>query len=183
MDVVKRFRSLKFYWRTLGFRIFHNVRFGAGNRIDSGCNLSTKYGGRIEIGSDNEILFGVSLLTYGGKITIGHHCSINPFTIIYGHGHGVTIGNDVLIAGHCVIIPSNHNYQNSSTPIRLQGATSKGIVIENNVWIGANSTILDGVRISEGAVVAAGSVVNRDVTKNSLVGGVPARHLKFRNEN
>jgi len=120
-------------------------------------------------------------MTYGGSIIIGDRCSINPHTVIYGHGKGTVIGNDVLIAAHCVIIPANHNFSDASRPINAQGVNSKGIIIHDNVWIGAGCTILDGVEIGAGAIVAAGCVVNRDVPENVIVGGVPCRIIKKRN--
>ncbi|MBW4481634.1 MAG: acyltransferase [Tildeniella torsiva UHER 1998/13D] len=110
---------------------------------------------------------------------IGNNCSINPFSIIYGHG-GVNIGNDVLIAAHVVIIPSNHNFDSLQHPIRTQGNTSLGISIEDNVWIGTGAKILDGVTIHEGGIVGAGAVVTSNVEAYSIVGGVPARTIKLR---
>jgi acetyltransferase-like isoleucine patch superfamily enzyme len=118
-------------------------------------------------------------MTYGGVIKIGDGCSINPYSILYGHGN-LTIGNNVLIAAHTVIIPANHNFKDLEIPIHQQGLTTKGICIEDNVWIGAGCKILDGVTIGFGAIVAAGAVVTKDVVPNTIVGGVPARLLKTR---
>ena len=141
--------------------------------------LNTEYGGKIIIGNNTELLYGVLLMTYGGNIRIGNHCSINPYTVLYGHGN-LTIGNNVLIAGHCLIIPSNHKFNDINMPIREQGVTKKGIVIEDNVWIGSGCRILDGVTIGTGAIIAAGAVVNKDVLANTVVGGVPAKMIKKR---
>lgn len=143
--------------------------------------VECRHGGSISVGSGTEILDHAMLLTYGGAIDIGKNCSINPFTIIYGHG-GTKIGNDVLIAAHTVIIPSNHNFLSLDIPIRLQGNTSKGIIIEDNVWIGAGCKILDGVTIGRGSVIAAGAVVNKNVEPFSVVGGVPAKLIKKRTQ-
>ena len=82
------------------------------------------------------------LLTYGGDISIGNFCSINPFSVIYGHG-GVKIGDGVRIATHCVIIPANHNFEAIDQFIFQQGETRKGIIIEDDVWLGAGARILD----------------------------------------
>lgn len=141
--------------------------------------LDTSHGGKITIGDNCELLNGSMLMTYGGNITIGKNCSINPYTILYGHGN-LTIGNNVLIAAHTVIIPANHNFQNINKTINSQGLTALGIKIEDNVWIAANCTILDGVTIGEGAIVAAGTVVNRNVAPYSIVAGVPAKLIKQR---
>jgi acetyltransferase-like isoleucine patch superfamily enzyme len=141
--------------------------------------FNTEYGGTIVIGKGCEILTGVLLMTYGGNIKIGDNCSINPYTILYGHGN-LTIGSNVLIAGHCLIIPANHKFSDKNIPINRQGETRRGIVIEDNVWLGAGVKILDGVRIGSGSIVAAGAVVNKNVLQNTIVGGVPARFIKNR---
>lgn len=148
--------------------------------VSKSALLECRYGGSIYIGNATEILEQVMLLTYGGTIEIGDNCSINPFTVIYGHG-GTKIGNNVLIAAHTVIIPSNHNFEKLDKPIRLQGNISKGICIEDDVWIGAGCRILDGVTVGRGSVIAAGAVVNHNIEPFSVVGGVPAKLIKKRN--
>jgi len=135
--------------------------------------------GQIRLGKGTKIRSYACLYTYGGNISLGSNCSLNPFSIIYGHG-GVTIGNNVRIAAHCVIVASNHNFDQLDIPISEQGITSKGIVIEDDVWIGSGAIILDGVRIGGGAIIAAGAVVNRDVEPMSTVGGVPAHIISRR---
>jgi acetyltransferase-like isoleucine patch superfamily enzyme len=145
-------------------------------RISKRCVIKTKFGGAVVIKRNSEIHDGVSLYTYGGNILIGENTSINHKTIIYGHG-GTYIGNNVLIAGHCMIIPSNHIYKDRDKLIREQGNSSIGIWIEDDVWIGHGCSILDGVRIGEGAIIAAGSVVNKNVEPFTIVGGVPHRKI------
>ena len=139
--------------------------------------LECRGGGSIRIGDETEILDGAMLLTYGGHITIGARCSINAYTVIYGHGN-TTIGNDVLIAGHCMIIPSQHNFMSRDVPIRLQGNTSKGITIEDDVWIGHAAIILPGIHIGKGAIIAAGSVVTKNIPAGATAVGIPARIIK-----
>lgn len=119
------------------------------------------------------------LMTYGGEIRIGDDCSVNPLSIVYGQG-GLRIGNGVRIAAHTVIIPANHTPSTEGQPVRFGPITSRGIDIEDNVWIGAGSRILDGVRIGKNAVIGAGSVVTRSVPANSTVAGVPARVIRQR---
>jgi acetyltransferase-like isoleucine patch superfamily enzyme len=156
-----------------------DIKLAKNIRIYPNVIMNTEYGGKICIGKNCELLYGVLLMTYGGNITIGNGCSINPYTVLYGHGN-LTIGNDVLIAGHCLIIPANHIYSDISRPINQQGERRKGIIIEDNVWIGAGCRILDGVHIGQGAIIAAGAVVNKDVLTNTIVGGVPAKLIKNR---
>lgn len=142
--------------------------------------MERNYGGNIVIGEHNELLQGVILMTYGGLIKIGNNCSVNPYTIIYGHGKGVIIGDNVLIAGHCMLIPSNHIFSNKNTPITNQGEISEGIVIEDDVWLGSGVKILDGVTVARGTVIAAGSVVNKNTDSYSVYAGVPAKKIKDR---
>jgi acetyltransferase-like isoleucine patch superfamily enzyme len=114
-----------------------------------------------------------------GFISIGSRCSIHSFCVLLGEG-GITIGNDVRIAASTIIVSANHRFEDPAIPIWQQGMKAKGVCIGNDVWIGANCTILDGVVIGDGAVVAAGALVNKNVEPYSVVGGVPARLLKFR---
>ena len=163
------------------FKINKNkdIFLGQNVHVNKSAIIDTKNGGKIEIGNNTEILDGVIIQTYGGNIKIGKNCSINAYSILYGHG-GLTIGDDVLIAGHCMIIPSNHIFIDINKPIREQGGFHKGIVIENDVWISHGCSILDNVTISNGAIIAAGSVVNKNVQKLNIVGGVPAKKIKKR---
>ncbi len=136
-------------------------------------------GGAIRIGRNCEIHPYSMILTYGGAIEIGDNCSLNPFAIVYGHG-GVRIGNSVRIAAHTVIVPANHNPPSDGVPLHLSGATGKGIVIDDNVWLGAGCRVLDGVHLSRNVIVGAGSVVTRSVPENATVVGVPARVVRVR---
>lgn len=131
------------------------------------------------MGRNCEIHDFAMLLTYGGNIAIGDYCSVNPFTIVYGHG-GVTIGNGVRIAAHTVLIPANHDASDVSQPLHASGVTAVGIVIEDEVWIGTGCRILDGVRVGHHAVIGAGSVVTRSIPANSTAVGVPARVISTR---
>jgi acetyltransferase-like isoleucine patch superfamily enzyme len=135
----------------------------------------------VKVGDFCRIWNGAELHSHGGFIEIGDYCSINPYSIIYGSG-GVKIGNFVRIATHTVIVASMHVFDRLDIPIKSQGCKASGIVIEDDVWIGAGVCILDGVRIGTGAVIAAGAVVNRDVPPYHVVAGVPARVVKQREE-
>lgn len=110
---------------------------------------------------------------------MGDHVTVNPFSVLYGHG-GLRIGSNVLIAAHVIIIPANHRFDRADILIRKQGESRLGITIGDDVWIGAGARILDGVTIGTGCVVAAGAVVTRDVQPYSVVAGVPARTIKRR---
>jgi acetyltransferase-like isoleucine patch superfamily enzyme len=163
-------------------KLLLNARIEIGRRTIFYKNtvVKTNNGGKIKIGEDCEFIFGSCLMTNGGLITIGNRCSINQYVIIYGNGKGVIIGNDVMIAAHTVIIPFNHKFENLAVPMYSQGISSKGIFIEDDVWIGAGCKILDGVKIGRGSIIAAGAVVTKDILPNSVVTGIPGKVIKFR---
>ncbi|OWY07404.1 hypothetical protein B6V74_18410 [Thioclava sp. F42-5] len=122
------------------------------------------------------------LASNGGSIEMGDDCSVNPYSVLYGKG-GLKIGNGVRIAAQTVIVPTNHGTDDLTMPIFKQKSRSIGIVIEDDVWIGANCTILDGVRIAQGCVIGAGSVVSKSTKPFGIYAGVPARLIKMRGAN
>ena len=156
-----------------------DISIGKNTAIDPSVIFNNSKGGSIEIGDNCHIFENVIIATYGGDIKIGNHTSINPFCVIYGHG-GLTIGNEVRIATHTVIVPANHIFDDIDKPIRKQGLSKKGIHIGNNIWIGAGVKILDGVTVEDDVIIAAGAVVNSNISKGNIVGGVPSKVLKKR---
>jgi len=134
----------------------------------------------VKIGDFAEIKEYVIIKTYKNQVVIGKYSQLNPFTVIYG-GSGVQIGDNVMIAPHCMIAAGNHDFSQTEKPMRFAGSISKGpIIIEDNVWIGANCIITDGVRIGKDSVIGANSVVTADVNPYDIVGGVPAKFIKNR---
>lgn len=111
------------------------------------------------------------------SLKIGEKTEINPGTAIYGE---VLIGEHVMIAPNCMISGGNHRFDDVTLPMMLQGSSNKGICIEGDVWIGANSVILDGVTLRRGTIVAAGSVVSKSTEPFSIVAGIPAIKIKTR---
>jgi len=112
------------------------------------------------------------------SVRIGSNCSINDFVHIWGAG-GVQIGDDCLIASHCVITSQSHDPSALRRDQRYRETSVNGpIVIGNNVWICSGAIILPNVTIGDGAIVAAGAVVNCDVAAGSMVGGVPAKLIR-----
>ncbi len=128
------------------------------------------------IGKPLDVAFGLFPPIYtdcGLNITIGRRTFINMGCSFQDWG-GITIGDDCLIGHNCTICTVNHSME----PARRGDMVCKPVKIGNRVWIGANSTILPGVTIGDGAIIAAGAVVNRDVAPNTIVGGVPAKTIK-----
>ena len=121
-----------------------------------------------------------------GFFEIGDHSYIGCNAVIGAGGGGIKIGNNVLI-GQCVNFHSeSHVFADASAPIRTQGISYKGILIEDDVWIGSKATILDGVVIGAGSIIGAGAVVNHSIPPYSIAVGIPARIVGLRervNEN
>lgn len=110
---------------------------------------------------------------YGKNITVGKNVFINSACCFQDQG-GIEIGNGCLIGQQVVIATLNHGF----TPERRQDVVPKKVTIGNNVWIGAHATILPGVTIGDNAIIGAGAVVTKDVPKNAVVAGVPAKIIK-----
>ncbi len=118
-----------------------------------------------------------------GAVTIGADCAINSGTVMYT-GNGIRIGDAVLIAANCTLAPTNHAFGDRTRRIRDQGfqPSRGGIVIGDDVWLGANVVVLDGAVIGQGCVVAAGSVVRGELESFSIYAGVPAKRVGARGE-
>jgi galactoside O-acetyltransferase len=116
-----------------------------------------------------------------GDIEIGDRVSLNANVYLNASGGGrIVVGHDVLVGPNAVFRTSDHVTLDPERPIREQGHAAGVIILEEDVWIAANVTVVGGVRIGRGAVVAAGAVVTADVEPYSVVGGVPARLIKRR---
>lgn len=157
------------------------ILLGNDVRVGRFCLLKSNPRSSIKIGQKSVLHEGVIVRSFDSSIVIGSNTTINPYTVLYSAG-GLSIGSNVLIATHVVISAHNHEFKNRNILIKKQGLSKLGIRIEDDVWIGANATILDGVIIGEGAVVAAGAVVTKNVAPFSVVGGVPAKEISQRIE-
>ncbi len=142
----------------------------------SDLEVSTR-GTRIIVGAASKIDSFVKIKPVGGMadVIIGEHCYINSGCVIYS-GNGITIGNNVLIAANCTLAPVNHSFRDRQRLIRDQGFLPGrgGIVIEDDVWVGANCVLLDGAILRRGCVVGAGSLVRGELPSYSICLGSPA---------
>lgn len=136
-------------------------------------------GGSVRIGADCAIHEFACLYGSRGDIALGDHVAVHPFAILYGDGN-VRVGNHVQIAAHVVIVSDNLHFRDAGRLIACQGRDRDGIVIEDDVWIGAHACILDGVRIARGCVVGAGAVVTRSTEPYGVYVGVPAKQVAKR---
>lgn len=116
-----------------------------------------------------------------GHVEIGSRVYINSGCVLYS-GNGIKIGDDVLIGPNCNLVPTNHNFDASDRPIADQGfmPSKGGVVIEDDVWLGAGVTLADGALVRKGAVVGANALVLGEVPAFSIVGGVPAIQIGSR---
>lgn len=116
-----------------------------------------------------------------GDVVIGPETVINSGCVLYT-GHGITIGRGVAVAANCTFAPTNHEYARKDVPIRAQGfrPSKGGIVVGDDVWIGANCVILDGAVIGQGCVIAAGSIVRGTLDPYGIYGGYPIRRIGAR---
>ncbi len=168
--------------RNVRLRFASHIRLGHGCYLDEGVYLHACPGG-IEIGPGTIVMHGAVLHVYNFRnlphagIRIGRNGLIGEYTVIRGQG-GVTIGDRVYTSPMTQIIAVNHVFDDPARPFVEQGITAEGIVIEDDVWLGAGAIVTDGVRIGRGAVVAAGAVVTQDVPPHAVVGGVPARVIR-----
>ena len=129
-------------------------------------------------GSDLVVSHGV-IFEFPERIDLGDRVFVNRGTLITAHTD-IHIGDDVLIGPYVVINSGDHDYSDLTQPIASQGHATGPIDIGNDVWLGAHCVILRGVKVGDGAVVAAGAVVIDDVPPRTLVAGVPAVPKKSR---
>ncbi len=140
-------------------------------------------GSLISIGAESRVDSFVKIKPAGGMgdVIIGERTYINSGCVIYT-GNGIKIGDDVLIAANCTLAPVNHEYSHKAPTFARQGfkPSKGGIIIEDNVWIGANVVLLDGTYISTGVVIGAGSVVRGHLESDFLYSGNPIKKIKPR---
>ncbi|MPM96497.1 putative acetyltransferase [bioreactor metagenome] len=128
---------------------------------------------------DNVSIYPSVYLLSPEKIIIGDNVSIHPMCYLDATG-GIVIGNDVSIAHGASIMSTTHRYENINIPIKDQGIVLSKTIIKNNVWIGAKTTILSGILIESGSIIAANAVVTKGVLRNTIVAGIPAKKIKGR---
>lgn len=129
------------------------------------------------MGQGSLLRAGAMILPAGGAVHIGKRVTINQYVILNGEG-GINIGDDVMVAAFVSVFAGSHRFDRVDIPMRDQGMTEgKGVEIQSDVWIGAHSVILDGVKIGRGAIIGAGAVVTQDVDEFAVVAGAPARLL------
>ncbi|MFI5912088.1 acyltransferase [Dactylosporangium sp. NPDC051541] len=150
---------------------------GRGHRIGERCFVS-------EVASvDNEVLelgdggYVAAYAYVSDSVRAGRDCSINPYAVVRGT---VELGDAVRIGAHASLLGFNHGFEDPDVEVFRQPMSSRGIRIGDDVWIGSHVVVLDGVTVGDKAVLAAGAVVTRDVPAGAVVGGNPAKVIKWR---
>ena len=155
---------------------------GTGVVIDDGCYLDAKGSDVGEFRIEDQALIGRNciLSSKGGSVVIGARVNISAACALYSSG-GLRIGSDTMLAAHCYVGGGRYEPHGSlETPMSKQELPARGVVIEEDCWLGAGVAVIDGVRVRKGSVVAAGAVVTRDVPPYSVVAGVPAKLISNR---
>lgn len=173
---------LRFGWRNRWRAIRQSFRIGhLGQRVHIDKSVEfMRFPKNISIGDDVVLKEGARICSCNesAKIHIGSRTTIGYHSFIFASA-GVEIGDDCLVAPFVYIVDSNHQIERNRL-INLQPNVSKRVVIGNDVWIASNVTILMGVSIGDGAVIAANSVVNQSVLPFEIWGGSPAKRIGIR---
>lgn len=147
-----------------------NVKFEDYSEIQGLSRNGLHFGNNVTIGRYTSIrpssYYGVGQIGYG--LQIGDNSSIGPFGFV-GCSGKILIGKNVMIGPRVSLFAENHNFSDISTSIKSQGVNNKGIIIEDNCWIGSGVIILDGVTIGHGSVIGAGTLIAKDVPANTIV--------------
>ncbi len=154
-----------------------NVSIAPGVDVERGVKIG--YEGPVTVADGCSIGRYSVISPSRGAIRLGRHSLLNVSVTLLGTG-GIDIGENVLVGPNTAVVAANHQFERTDRPINSQGLSAEGITIHDDVWIGATCTILDGVTLGEGAVVAAGSVVTSSVPENAVVAGVPAEVVDTR---
>lgn len=156
-----------------------SVKIGRFCKVDALSEYGIHLGHNFALGDYSVLKVSGSLSDLGDSIKIGDNVGIGEFSYIGGAG-GVEIGNDTIIGQYLSCHPENHYFSDPSELIRLQGVSRKGIKVGGNCWVGAKVTFLDGSEVGNGCIVAAGAVVSGQFPDNVIIGGVPAKIIKMR---
>lgn len=157
-----------------------NVKFEDYSEIHGLCSEGLIFGDHVTI--SRGVMIRPSSY-YGGDLgcglKIGNNSSIGPEAYL-GCSGKIVIGNNVMFGPKCSLFAENHVFSDTEASIKSQGVRQKGIIIEDDCWIGSNVTILDGVTIGKGCVIGAGTLVTKDIHAGSVVYDIRNKNLRFR---
>jgi len=181
-------KGIIFLGKHVKFRAKYKISLGSSVIIGDYVEINALSKEGVKIGNNVSILKNTIIectgviRSLGEGIEIGNNVGIAQNCFIQVRGK-VKINDNVIMGPNVSIFSENHNYNNPELPVSVQGETRKGVTIEDGVWIGTRAVILDGVTVGKNSIIAAGSVVTHDVPPYSIVGGVPAKKIKDRQNN
>jgi len=184
--MIKKSRGIVFVGRNV--KVKHCNLIKTGKTLIIGDNVfinalsveGIQFGNNVSIHRNSIIDCTGGIRYIGIGLIIGNNVGFSPNCYVQVRGR-VIIGNNVIFGPNVSIFSESHIFSDPEKFINEQGETRKGVVIEDGVWVGADVTILDGVTIGSNSVIAAKSLVNKSVPAFSIVGGIPAKILKYRN--
>jgi len=193
--MIKKFKKIARLLKRYGFILFlknkiNQLRWHFPNAyINNNISLKYEYRNQISIG-DYSVISDFVTITIANdpnnnldnsKLIIGSHTYIGEFNNIRAGGGFIRIGNNCSISQHITIVASNHAYEKDKLIKEQCWSTDNNfVIIEDDVWIGANSVVLPGVSIGRGAVIGAGSVVTKDIPAYAIAVGNPSKVIKYR---
>lgn len=182
---LKKSKGIIFAARGSRIQFGHKIKVGSGFNLMEHATLNALSYEGVEIGNNFTLgkyaiieCTGV-LRNVGNSLKIGNNVGINHYCFIGVRGN-IVIGNNVIFGPRVNIFSENHNFSKLEIPIKEQGVTKEDTIIGNDIWIGANVSIMPGVKVGNGCVIAAGSVVTKDIPDFSVVAGVPAKIITNR---
>lgn len=159
---------------------YNNLILGNNIKIMGDVEIFLRGNGKIIIGSGVKLDSNIRLLAANdATLEIKNNTNIGKSTVI-NSGADITIGENVLISGNCYIQSSSHSYDKNNL-IKSQKYLHSPISIGNDVWIGANSVVFMGVKVSNGVILGANSFLNSDTDEYTIYAGNPAKKIKIRN--
>ncbi len=176
--LARKCESYRGYFPKIRFFIFHWRFESYGSRCGIESDVRFSGGTRIFLGERVTLRRGV-LVSGAGKLTIGDRTTINEDVIISCTDR-IEIGSDCMFAPRVYILDVDHKFSDRDVKISNQGYHSAPVKIGSDVWLGAYAVILKGVSIGDGAIVSAHSVVTKDVPPYAIVGGIPAKVIRYR---
>lgn len=173
------YKLYNFYYK---IRYLPFVSYGSNCMLKKGLTIKPflNYGKtfKLVLKGDNSIgaysvFQGTGVITFGKGSYCGEYC-------VFGSNSFIKLGKNVMIAAAVTIRDTDHKYQDISKPMNQQGIYSEAVIVQDDVWIGHGATILKGVHVGTGVIIAAGAVVTTNVPNYSIMGGVPARIIGSR---
>ena len=183
----KKSKGILFIGKRVKIKNKKKISFNGSATIEDGCFIQALSKGGMTVGNNfslgrNSIIECTGVIReLGEELVIGDNVGIAANAFIAMRGK-IEIGNNTIFGPNVSIHAENHNFSDIDKPIKLQGATRKGVKIGEDCWIGSKAVILDGVTIGSHSIIAAGAVITKDIPEYCIAGGVPAKVIKMRKE-